>query len=91
MLSKQTDGDVQMLFEVNNNLKRDSNDISKSDSNDINNKDDVHSSMEMNVNNAVVRKPGKKLINHKNKDSSFQNMHNLDENNELSDRKVNKS
>lgn len=53
----------------------------------------MQSSMEMNVNNANVRKPGKKLINHKNKDSSFYNIHNVDNSNdyENSDKKVNKS
>lgn len=78
-----------------NNLKdnnKDNNHIQRIDSNDIH-INDMQSSMEMNVNNANVRKPGKKLINHKNKDSSFYNMHNVDNSNdyENSDKKVNKS
>lgn len=71
--NKQKDGEVEILFEVNNNLKKDDLDQvdnltsnqSNESSNDLNNKD------------LINKKPGKKLIEHKNKVSSLSGVNNI--------------
>lgn len=49
----------------------------------------MYSSVEMNVNNANVRKPGKKLIDHKNKVSSFSDNKHVIEQDSI-DKQINK-
>jgi len=70
---KDGDGNVEVLFKVNNRDKMDVETLSQNSDLKIET-EDINNGLDMNVNLANVRKPGKKLIDHKNKQSSFQGL-----------------